>query len=407
MSEPAMVIVGAGQGGLQLAESLRAEGWDGPIRLIGDEPHPPYHRPPLSKALLAGDTDAARLVIRGPDVFARKSIDLVIGTRVAAIDRAAREVVLADGRRLAYRGLGLATGARARRLALPGADLDGILTLRTLADAEDLKRRLAGARSLAVVGGGFIGLEVAAAARKAGVATTVIEALPRLMARAVSPTVSDWYAALHARHGARVLCATGVEGFLGEAGRVVAVATSAGPVEADLVVVGVGVVANDELARSAGLDCDRGILVDACSRTSDPAIVALGDCAARRLPDGTLRRLESVQNAVEQAKAGAAWLMGREAPFTATPWFWSDQFDVKLQMVGLSAGADTHVLRGSPESGGFSVFHWRDGRLVAVDSVDRPQDHMAARKLLDRGATLDPAAVADPAFDLAAAARAA
>ena len=407
MSERAMVIVGAGQGGLQLAESLRTEGWSGPIRLFGDEPVAPYQRPPLSKAALSGDFGVDRLIIRGPDFFPKKGIELATATRVVAIDRTAGEVVLDGGERVAYAGLGLATGARARRLALPGADLDGILVLRSLADAEVLKARFATARAVAVVGGGFIGLEVAASARKAGLAATVIEAVPRLMARAVSETVSTWYADLHARHGVRVLCSTGVEGFLGTDGRVTGVATSAGPIDADLVVVGVGVVPDDELARACGLACDRGVIVDDCSRTSDPAIVAVGDCTARRLPDGSLRRLESVQNAVEQAKSGAAWLMGRESPFTATPWFWSDQYDVKLQMVGLSAGHDLSLVRGSLDEGRFSVFYWRDGRFIAVDSVDRPQDHMAAKKLLDRGAALTPEQIADPAFDLAAVARAA
>ena len=407
MIERAMVIVGAGQGGLQMAESLRAEGWTGPIRLVGDEPVAPYNRPPLSKAVLSGESGPDTLIIRGPDFFAKKGIDLETATRVAAIDRAAKEVVLADGRRIAYAGLALATGSRARTLPLPGADLDGIVTLRTLADALALKERLAGARSLAVVGGGFIGLEVAASARKAGVEVTVIEAVPRLMARAVSEPISAWYAALHARHGVRILCSTGVEGFLGEAGRVAAVATSAGPIAADVVVVGVGVVPDDDLARACGLACDRGVVVDECSRTSDPAIVALGDCTARRLPDGTLRRLESVQNAVEQAKSGAAWLMGKERPFIATPWFWSDQYDVKLQMAGLSAGHDRSVVRGSPDDGAFSIFYWRGGRLVACDGVNRPQDHMAARKLLDKGVSPSPDEIADPAFDLAAFVRAA
>jgi 3-phenylpropionate/trans-cinnamate dioxygenase ferredoxin reductase subunit len=400
-----MVIVGAGQGGLQLAESLRTEGWTGPIRLIGEESYAPYHRPPLSKALLAGDSGPDHLIIRGPEFFARKGIEVITGTRVTAIDRAAREVVLADGRREPYAGLALATGSRARTLPLPGADLDGIVVLRTLDDALDLKRRLAGAGSVAVVGGGFIGLEVAASARKLGHTVTIIEAVPRLMARAVSEAVSTWYADLHTRHGVRILLSTGVTGFTGADGRVTAVETSAGPVAADLVVVGVGVIPDDELARASGLDCDRGVVVDDCSRTSDPAIVALGDCTARRLPDGSLIRLESVQNAVEQAKSGAAWLTGKERIFTAAPWFWSDQYDVKLQMVGLSAGHDRTVTLGSAEEGRFSILYWRADRFVAVDSIDRPSDHMAARRLLDRKAPLTPEEAAAPGFDLAAYAR--
>ncbi len=405
MTERAMVVVGAGQGGLQLAEALRAEGWTGPIRLYGEEAHAPYHRPPLSKHLLSGETSRDHLVIRGPEFFVKKGIDLVTGTRVVAIDRAAREVVLSDGRREAYAGLGLATGARARRLPLPGADLDGILVLRSLDDAEAIAARLPATRRMAVVGGGFIGLELAASARHAGAQAVVIEAAPRLMARAVSEPISTFYSDLHRRHGVETLLGVGVTGFLGEGGRVTGVDTSLGPIAADLVVVGVGVVAEDDLAREAGLACDRGIVVDDCSRTSDPAIVAIGDCTAQRLADGSLRRLESVQNAVEQAKSGAAALMGKERSFTATPWFWSDQYDVKLQMVGLSAGHDRAVTRGSIEEGAFSIFYWRGGALVAVDSVNRPQDHMAARRLLDRGVSVSPEEIADPAFDLPARAR--
>lgn len=407
MSERAMVIVGAGQAGLQLAESLRGEGWTGPIRLLGAEPHAPYHRPPLSKQFLSGETGRDNLTIRGPEFFAKKGIELETGTPVAAIDREASEVVLADGRRVAYAGLGLATGSLPRRLALPGADLDGILVLRGLDDAEAIAARLATARRLAVVGGGFIGLELAASARKAGVEAVVIEAAPRLMMRAVSEPISAFYADLHRRHGVEIHLGAGVTGFLGEAGRVTGVATSVGPVAADVVVVGVGVVADDALARQAGLVCDRGIVVDAVSATSDPRIVAAGDCTARRLADGSLLRLESVQNAVEQAKSGAATLMGKVRPFTATPWFWSDQYDVKLQMVGLSAGHDRTATRGSVADAAFSIFYWRDGRLVAVDSLNRAQDHMAARRLMDKGATVAPEEIADPGFDLMAAVKAA
>lgn len=402
-----MVVIGAGQGGLQLAESLRTEGWTGPIRLFGEERFAPYNRPPLSKALICGAVEADNLIIRGADFFTKKGIDLSTGTRVAAIDRELREVVLADGTRVAYEGLALATGSRARTLPLPGAELDGVVVLRTLDDALDIERRLATVDSVAVVGGGFIGLEVASSARKLGREVTVIEAVPRLMARAVSEPVSAWYADLHERHGVRLMLSTGVTGFSGVDGRVAAVETSRGPVAAELVVVGVGVVPDDDLARACGLDCDRGVIVDDYSRTSDPAIVALGDCTARRMLDGSLLRLESVQNAIEQAKSGAAWLMGKERRFTATPWFWSDQYDVKLQMAGLSAGQDRAVTLGAPAEARFSILYWREGRFVACDSINRPSDHMAARKLLDRGTDLTADEAADPAFDLAARARAA
>lgn len=405
MSDP-MVIVGAGQAGLQLAESLRAEGWQGPIRLIGAETHAPYHRPPLSKAWLLGEAVEAQITIRGPEFFARKGLELETGARVVAIDRAARTITFADGRVEVWAGLALTTGAAARRLSMPGAELAGVLTLRDLDDASRLHGRLVPGARLVVIGAGFIGLEVAAAAVKREVEVTVIEAANRPMARVVSEPISAFYTDLHARNGVRIVTDAAVTGLTGDAmGHVRSVATSAGEFPADLVLVGVGAVARDDLAAAAGLACDRGIVVDACARTSDPAIVAAGDCTVRRRADGSLVRLESVQNAVEQAKSAAAALMGRDRPFEATPWFWSDQYGVKLQMVGTSAGHDHMRLRGDPGEGRFSIFYWRDGRLIGVDSVDRAQDHLAARKILDRGLDLAPEAVADPAVDLGAFAR--
>lgn len=401
-----MVIVGAGQAGLQIAESLKAEGWTGAIRLVGDEAHPPYHRPPLSKAWLLGEASEAQVGIRGAEVLERKGIDLVTGRHVVAIDPVARTVAFDDGSTLAWAGLALATGARPRALPVAGADLDGVLSLRSLDDATALAGRLVAGAHVVVIGAGFIGLEVAAAATKRGCVVTVVEAQTRIMARAVPPAISAFHTALHAGHGVAIRLGTGVTAILGEGGRVRAVATDAGELAADVVVVGIGVVARDDLARAAGIACDRGIVVDACSRTSLPGIVAAGDCTVRRLDDGTSVRLESVQNAVEQAKSAAAALMGKDRPFTATPWFWSDQYDVKLQMAGLSAGATATVTRGDPAEGRFALWHFRDDRLVAVDTVDLAQEHMAARRILDRGVVLDAARVAAPDFDPAAAARA-
>lgn len=402
----AMVIVGAGQAGLQLAESLRAEGWQGPIRLYGDELHPPYHRPPLSKAWLLGEAVEGQIGIRGPEFLARKEIDLVTGVAVVAVDPDARTITLSDGRVEPFEGLGLTTGAAARSLPVPGGGLAGVMTLRTLDDAHRLHARLIPGARLVVIGAGFVGLEVAASAKKRGLDVTVVEAAARPMIRAVSPPVSAFYVDLHARHGVRLLLDTAVTALLDDgAGHVRAVATSAGEIPADLVVVGVGAVPRDELARAAGLACDRGVVVDACSRTSRAGIVAAGDCAARRIDDGATLRLESVQNAVEQARSAAVALLGGERPFVAAPWFWSDQHGVRLQMVGSSTDATTRLVRGDPTEGRFSVFHWKDDRLVGVESVDRPQDHMAARRLLDAGRSPSPQEVADPTFDLAAAAR--
>lgn len=401
-----MVIVGAGQAGVQAAEALRAGGYEGPVTLLGDEAHGPYHRPPLSKAWLAGDMDAAQLVMRTPEVLARKGIDLRTGVRVTSIDRSAKALHLADGSTLPYAGLVLATGARARHLPLPGADAAGVLVLRTRDDASAISDRLADCiaqqRPVLVIGGGFIGLEVAATARKKGAAVTVLEAAPRLLGRVLPPVLGDWYADLHRSHGVHLMLGAQVAAIEADARGVSGVRLADGTVlPAGLVVVGVGVIANDALAQDSGLHCDRGIVVDDCARTADPAIVAAGDCTARRLDDGGLLRLESVQNATEQGKSAAAALLGQPRPFTATPWFWSDQYDRKLQMAGLGSGADRHVVRGDLAGTGFSVFHYRGDRLLAVDSINAAKDHLLARKLLDARVSPTPAQAQDTGFDLA------
>lgn len=405
MTTPGIVIVGAGQAGVQTAEALRAGGYTGRITLLGDEPHGPYHRPPLSKAWLAGEMDAAQLVLRAPEMLARKGIELRTGVTVRRIDRATRTLQLADGGTLPYSGLVLATGATPRALPLPGADAEGVMPLRSRADASAIAGRMATCvaqdRPVVVIGGGFIGLEVAATARKKGARVTVLEAAPRLLGRVLAPVLSDWYADLHRRHGVRLVFDAQVAGIEADAGGVHGVRLADGSVlPAGLVVVGIGVAANDVLAREAGLACERGIVVDACGRTSDPAIVAAGDCTARRLPDGSLLRLESVQNATEQGKSAAAALLGQERPFTTTPWFWSDQYDRKLQMAGLSAGADAWAVRGDMAAGGFSVYHFQGERLLAVDSVNAARDHLQARKLLDAGLSPTPWQAGDVAFDL-------
>jgi 3-phenylpropionate/trans-cinnamate dioxygenase ferredoxin reductase subunit len=403
-----IVVVGAGQAGLQAAEALRTGGFEGSITVLGDETHGPYHRPPLSKAWLAGEMDAAQLVMRAPEALARKNIVLRTGAAVVAIDRGAHQVRLADGSTLPYDGLVLATGATPRMLPLPGAAAGGVLPLRSREDADAIAQRLslcmAGQLPVVVIGGGFIGLEVAATARRKGLNVTVLEAAPRLLGRALAPVLSDWYAELHRGHGVRLVLGAAIAEIEAGAGdAVTGVRLADGSVyPAGLVVMGVGICANDELARAALLECDRGIVVDACSRTSDPDIVAAGDCTARRLADDTLLRLESVQNATEQGKGAAAALLGQERPFSAAPWFWSDQYDRKLQMAGLSAGADAWAVRGDMGCASFSIYHFRQGRLIAVDSVNAGKDHLLARKLLDNGTSPTAAQAADAAFDLAA-----
>jgi 3-phenylpropionate/trans-cinnamate dioxygenase ferredoxin reductase component len=403
------VVVGGGHAGFEAAAALRAKGYKAPVRVLCAEPHAPYQRPPLSKGLLLGKAEAYNLPFRSPGFYAAQAIELLVGEAAAAVDRAAGAVETRAGRRLPYDALVLATGARPRLLPVEGAGLDGVVYLRTLDEALDLAARLAAAERVVVVGGGFIGLEAAAAARTLGKAVTVLEAAPRLMGRVVAPVISEHYRRLHEGRGVEVVLdarAGRIEGD--DRGRVAAVVTGDGTrLPADLVVVGIGVAPDTALAEAAGIACGDGVLVDERARTSDPAVYAAGDCANhpnRHAGPGLPRlRIESVQNATDQARAAAAAIVGRDEPYDAVPWFWTDQYDAKLQMAGLSGGHEASVLRGDPESGRFSVFYFRGGRLAAADSVNRPGDHLAARRLLAAGAALTPAEAADEGFDLKAA----
>jgi 3-phenylpropionate/trans-cinnamate dioxygenase ferredoxin reductase component len=403
------LIVGASQAGLQLAVSLRQFGDTAPITLVGEEPHPPYQRPPLSKEFLAGTTDLAALALRTPAFYADSGIGLLLGERVGEValtpggPAGSGTAVTASGRELRFDRLALTVGAGPRPLAVPGAHLDGVRLLRGHDDAAELRTRLCGAARVVVVGGGFIGLEVAAAARALGASVTVVEAADRLMGRSVAPVVSEFYRRAHRRRGTGVRLSTGVAGFDGEGGRVTGVRLADGTVlPADLVLVGVGAVPRTELAEQLGLVCDHGIVVDAHARTSDPAIVAAGDCTVRPHPlTGRGRvRLESVQNAVAQAQSAAATLLGRPEEVRSVPWFWSHQGDLRLQTAGLSAGHDEHVVRGEPDEECFSVLYYRAGRLLAVDAVNRPADYMAVRKALAQGATIAPDRARDAAIPL-------
>ncbi len=400
-----VVVAGTGQGGFQLAASLRQEGFDGRIVLVGDEPGIPYQRPPLSKAFLMGTSSAADLTLR-PEAFYRdNAIEVVPETRVTAIDRAARRVSLSSGGSLDYDHLVLATGSRNRPLPVEGADLDGVFFLRTLADAERLKARIDSVGEAVVVGAGFIGLEFAAVAAKHGIRVTVLELAPRVMARVVCEAVSAAFDAAHRQAGVDIRYGTAAARFVGEGGKVVAVETTTGErIGADLVVIGIGVLANDELAAEAGLATANGVVVDAQLMTADPAISAIGDCVVHPSRYATTPvRIESVQNAVDQAKAVAARIAGKGgAPYAAVPWFWSDQGPHKLQTAGLAMGADEVALRGDVDGMRFSAFVFRGGRLIAVESVNRPGDHMAARRLLAGQPTLTAAQAADESFDLKA-----
>ena len=401
------LVVGASQAGVQLAASLRELGDPSPIALLGAEAHPPYQRPPLSKEFLAGSSGPEELAFRTPAFYADQGIELVCGERV--VDLALRGpdgsgvARTASGLQLGFDRLALTVGARPRRLSVPGADLDGVLYLRDLDDALHLRQRLAAATRVVVVGGGFIGLEAAAAARAQDRAVTVVEAADRLVGRAVAPVVSEFYRRAHERRGTAVLLSASVTGFTGEGGRVTGVQLADGTeLPADLVLVVVGVVPRTELAERIGLECDGGIVVDAYARTSRPGVVAAGDCTVLPHPlTGVGRvRLESVPSAVAQAGLAAASLLGRLTETRTVPWFWSNQGDLRLQIAGLSTGFDTHVVRGEPDSERFSVLYYREGRLLGVDAVNSVADYLVVRKALTQGIDLPADAAADAATPL-------
>lgn len=402
-ADPGVVIVGAGHAGLQVASALREEGFPGRIQLVGDEPGLPYQRPPLSKAFLDGEADHEAILLRASDYFDRERIELVSG-RAVAIDRASRTLGLQNGAALRYDHLVLATGARERALALPGAELDGVVTLRTRADAEALRTRLASVKRAVVIGAGFIGLEFAAVASARGIDVHVLEKLGRPLSRAVSEPISSYVLARHRQAGVEFSFHACVDRLVGANGRIVAVQLTDGRLlPADLVLVGIGVVPNDELARDAGLEVGNGIVVDECLRTSDPAISAIGDCASFPTRHGPARvRLESVQNATDQARTVASRLTGRAVPFTAVPWFWSEQGALRLQIAGLTGGHDAAVLRGHPDDGSFSIFCYRGPKLLGVETVNRPAEHMVCRRLIAAGVSLTPAQAADAGFNLKA-----
>lgn len=397
-----IVITGAGQAGFQVAASLRQGGFDGHIVLLGREPHPPYERPPLSKAFLAGAHDAERLLFRPLAFFAERDIALETGAAVTGIDRPAHRLCLADGRVLAYDRLVLATGAGPRRLDMPGADLAGVHHLRSLADASSLAAAMRDGPRLVIVGAGYIGLEVAAAARALGAPVTVVEVLDRALRRTASAAIADTLVARHVAAGVAFRFGTGVSAILGREGRVTGVALTDGTeLAADHVLIAAGAAPATALAEAAGIGTPAGIPVDACGRTSEPDIFAAGDCTLYAHPLGCgPARIESVQNAVDQAKAVAAALLGRDTPYLAVPWFWSDQYEHKLQIAGLIHPDDETIERRDPDGGGLAIAHLRDGRLVALEAIDRPRDYVQARRLIAAGAQPDPDRLADPAVAL-------
>jgi 3-phenylpropionate/trans-cinnamate dioxygenase ferredoxin reductase component len=392
-----VVIAGGGQAGFQTAVSLRGEGYQEPITIISDEVHLPYQRPPLSKAFLLGKQDAQKILLRPESYYAEHGIRLLSGERAVAIETPEHRVRLGSGTALSYDSLVLAVGSRNRILPVPGAELEGVCYLRTLSEAVEIKQRAGAAEKIVIIGGGFIGLEIAASARTLGKEVTVVELLPRLMARVVAPVVSEFFQRTHAEKGVNVLLGAQVEQIRDSE----VLLTDGTVLPADLVVIGIGVVPNAELAAEAGLETSNGIVADPFLRSSDERVYAIGDCVSyHNRFAGDRVRLESVQNAVDQAVNVARTIAGKPAPYHVTPWFWSDQFEVRMQMTGLASGHDRVVVRGDPESGKFSVFYFRQNRLCAVDSINRPADHLAARKLIASGAALTPEEAADENVNL-------
>jgi len=404
MSDPKahVVILGAGHAGGTAAALLRQYGHEGPITLIGAEPIPPYQRPPLSKAWLKGEADADSLALKPLEFYAEHGIDFRPSTTALSLNRGAKTVALSDGSEVGYDALILATGARAIALPIPGADLDGVMFLRTAADAETLKATVGPGKRLAVVGGGYIGLEVAASGRALGAEVVVLEREPRLLARVACETLSSFFKAYHERHGVRFELSATAAAFEGEAGHVNGVRLADGRVSpCDAVVVGVGAHPNDELARDCGLETARGVVVDLDARTSDPAIFAIGDVAHRPMPIyDRMFRMESVPNALEGAKQAASAIAGKPRPAGEAPWQWSDQYDLKLQIAGYAFDVDEILVRGDPASGKFAVFHLKGDLVQSVEAINSPPEFMMGKQLILGRKPVSKARLADPSISM-------
>lgn len=393
-----MVIVGAGHAAGQAAASLRQEGFEGEIVIIGDEPHIPYQRPPLSKQYLAGEQGLEKVHLRPSKFYADKNITVKTGTRVTAIDTTAHTVTTDSGETIGYAKLLLATGGRPRRLKVPGSDLAGIHYLRDIDDVDGIRAEMAPGKRLVIVGGGYIGLEVAAVAVEAGLEVHVLEMEPRILQRVTTERMSAYYHQLHQSRGVHIHTGVTVSGFQGD-GRVAAAECGERTFPADIVVVGIGIIPNVEVAQAAGIECGNGIVVDDHCRTSAEDVFAAGDCTNHPNPllDRRLR-LESVPNAMEQARVAAANMCGGDKTYASIPWFWSDQYELKLQMVGFSADGDTEVVRGDMAANQFAVFYLKNGAVVAVDAVNSPREFMICKQLIGR--QVDAKALADPDVEL-------
>lgn len=396
-----VVIAGAGHAAGQVVATLKQKKFAGRIVLVGDEPHLPYQRPPLSKKYLAGEMPAERLHFKPASFYADSQCEVHLNSLVESIDRTARRLITADGKEIAYTKLILALGSRVRKFSVAGSKLDSVHYLRTIEDVDRIRAGISSGQRLVIVGAGYIGLEVAAVCLQLGLDVTVIEMADRVMSRVVSPQVSDFYQAQHAAHGVKLLLSTGLSTFHGD-DRVDSIITDDGQeIPADLCIVGIGIVPNTELAEAAGLEIDDGIVVDDMCRTLDPDIYAIGDCTLH--PNsiyGRRLRLESVHNALEQAKTAASNICGTETHYSQVPWFWSDQYDLKLQIAGLSQGYDQTVLRGDPDSNSFACLYLKAGSLIAVDAINSPREFMQSKALIASRAVITPDKLADVAVAL-------
>lgn len=396
-----VVIIGAGHAAGQVAASLRQDGHEGPIIMLGDEPVIPYQRPPLSKQYLSGEQGIERVYLRPQKFYDDKHIDVRTGVSVDRIDRTAKSVHTSAGDTIGYDHLIIATGSRARKLTIEGSTLGGIHYLRSVADVDAIRGEMAPGKKLVIVGGGYIGLEVASVAVVAGLEVHVIEMEARILQRVTTPDMSAYYHQLHTSRGVHIHVGTGVQGFSGSGGRVTAVLAGNKSFPADLVIVGIGIIPNIEIAKEAGITCENGIIVDEHCRTNDPKIYAIGDCTNHPNPLlGRRLRLESVPNAMEQARVASANIRGDAKTYSAIPWFWSDQYELKLQMVGFSSDGNQQVLRGDKTANQFAVFYLKDGIVVAADAVNSPKEFMLCKQMI--GKPVDAVKLADPAQDLKA-----
>lgn len=401
MSE-ACVIIGASHAAVQLSASLRQEGWEGDILIIGDEPHTPYHRPPLSKSFLAGEKSIEDIQLRPAAFYEKQNITFKLNCRVDAIHRDTKTLTLSNGEEISYAKLAICTGSRPRVLPLEGSQLPGAHYLRTATDIEGIQKDVEVGKKAVIVGGGYIGLETAAALRQLGVEVTILEMMDRVLQRVTAPEISAFYTRVHEEEGVTIKTGTAIKAIEGNGKVESVILGDQSRLDADIVIIGAGIVPNVELAEEAGLEVDNGILVNELAQTADPDIVAAGDCTSFPNPVfGRTMRLESVPNAMDQAKSAAASICGKEKVYAAHPWFWSDQYDLKLQIAGLSQDYDKVVIRGDNEQGrSFVAWYLKDGRLLAADCVNRGKEFMAAKRLIQSGQPVDEEKLADDSIDV-------